>query len=79
MLATLASYDRFFGPVHIQTLSVAVVLAENLAESGEKELSRQLLWRVARDLTGAGEETHAMRARALALLNGLDGSSSRVC
>lgn len=79
MLATLASYDRFFGPAHIQTLSVAVVLAENLAASGEKELSRQLLSRVARDLAGAGEQTHAIRARVLTLLNGLDRSSSRVC
>jgi hypothetical protein len=68
MLATLASYDRFFGPVHIQTLSVAVLVAQNLAESGEMEFARQLLARVIRDAARAGERTHAFRVGALTML-----------
>jgi hypothetical protein len=50
MLATLGSYDRFFGPRHIQTLSLAVRVAEVLRDPGESQTACSLLERVVRDL-----------------------------
>jgi hypothetical protein len=78
MLATLASYDRFFGPVHVQTLSVAVLVAERLAESDETEFARQLLSRVVLDATRAGGRAHDIRARALTRLRDLHLKSANV-
>jgi hypothetical protein len=65
MLATLGSYDRFFGPRHIQTLSLAVRVAEVLRDSGESQTARSLLERVVRDLNQSSNRTHPTRISAL--------------
>jgi len=65
MIATLASYDRMFGPVSMQTLSLAALVGQALAESGEDELGRRLLERVARDVVRAGGPAHRVRLAAL--------------
>jgi len=71
MIATLASYDRMFGPVSMQTLSLAALVGRVLAESGEVEPGRRLLERVARDVVRAGGPTHRVRLAALASLREL--------
>jgi len=72
MIATLASYDRMFGPVHMQTLALARLVGEALAESGERQLARRLLERVARDVVRAGGQAHPLRLAALASLRDLN-------
>ena len=76
MIATLASYDRLFGPVHMQTLSLAVLVGEALAASGENELAQRLLQRVVRDVVRAAGPTHRVRLAALAALRDLHIKSS---
>jgi hypothetical protein len=61
MMATLGSYDRLFGPRHIQTLSLAAHIAEVLRGLGQAQTARALLERVVRE---AGR-THATRIAAL--------------
>jgi hypothetical protein len=68
MLATLGSYDRFFGTRHIQTLSLAVRIAEVLRGLGESQTARSLLERVVRDLNQTSNRTHPTRISALRLL-----------
>src|ERR1700721_2929207 len=65
MLTTLGSYDPFFGPRHIQTLSLAVRIAEVLSDCGESQTARSLLERVVRDLNQTSIRTHATRISAL--------------
>jgi hypothetical protein len=66
MIATLASYDRMFGPVHIQTLALVRLVGERLPESGEPDLARHLLERVVRDVVRAGpaSDTPSQTGRA---------------
>ena len=71
MLATLGSYDRFFGPRHIQMLSLAVRIAEVLRDFGEAQTARSLLERVVRDLNQSSSRTHATRISALQALQAL--------
>lgn len=71
MIATLASYDRLFGPRHVQTLCLAVKIAEVLSESGEKQSARRLLERVVRDLASTAGRAHAARISAIAALRDL--------
>lgn len=71
MMATLATYDRIFGPISMQTLSLAVLVGRTLVENGETELGRRLLERVARDVVRAGGPTHSVRLAALASLRDL--------
>jgi hypothetical protein len=71
MLATLDSYDRFFGPRHIQTLSLAARIAEVLRDRGESQTARSLLERVLRDLNQSSSRTHATRISALCALRGV--------
>lgn len=78
MIATLASYDRMFGPVHLQTLSVAALVGEALAESGESELARRLLERVVRDVVRAAGPAHRVRLAALASLRDLHVKSGEL-
>jgi hypothetical protein len=68
MLATLGSYDRFFGPRHIQTLSLAARVAEVLRELGDFQTARSLLERVVRDLNQSSSRRHATRISALQAL-----------
>jgi hypothetical protein len=65
MLATLGSYDHLFGPRHIQTLSLAVRIAEVLRHLGESQTARLLLERVVRDLNQSSNRAHATRIVAL--------------
>ncbi len=71
MIATLTCYDRMFGPISMQTLTLAVLVGQNLAESGESDLAGRLLERVARDVVRAGGPTHSVRLAALASLRDL--------
>jgi hypothetical protein len=65
MLATLDSYDRFFGPRHIQTLSLAARIADVLRDRGESQMARSLLERVVGDLNQSSNRTHVTRISAL--------------
>lgn len=71
MIATLGSYDRFFGPRHIQTLSLAAQIANVLRGVGQAETARSLLERVVRDLNQSANRTHATRIAALEALRDL--------
>jgi hypothetical protein len=71
MMATLGSYDRLFGPRHIQTLSLAAHIADVLRELGQSQTARSLLERVVRDLKQSGNRTHATRISALRALRDL--------
>jgi len=71
MLATLGSYDRLFGPRHIQTLSLAAHIAEVLRGLGQSQTARSLLERVVRDLNQSANRTHATRISALHALRDL--------
>src|SRR5579863_4879205 len=71
MIATLGSYDRMFGPRHIQTLSLAAHIAEVLRGLGQPQTARSLLERVVRDLNQSAGRTHATRISALHALRDL--------
>jgi hypothetical protein len=68
MIATLCSYEGFFGPHHPQTLGMAIALAEALCKSDHRELGRRLLERALADLTNRHDRFHPLRLRALELL-----------
>jgi len=67
MFATLCSYDRLFGPRHIQTLSLTAQIAEVLRAAGDARAARCLLDRVVGNLS----RTHATRISALKTLRDL--------
>jgi hypothetical protein len=67
MLATLCSYDRLFGPRHIQTLSLTAQIAEVLWATGDTRSAQCLLDRVVKNLS----RTHATRISALNTLRDL--------
>jgi hypothetical protein len=71
MIATLCSYDRLFGPCHVQTLSLAAHIAEVLRDVGELQQARRLLERVIRDLAHSGGRARAKRISALHTLRDL--------
>lgn len=71
MIATLACYDRMFGPISMQTLALADLVGRTLAASGEHDLARRLLERVARDVVRAAGPAHPVRLDALATLKEL--------
>jgi hypothetical protein len=71
MLATLASYDRMFGPAHIETLSLMSLVARTLAERGDRLSARRLLERVVQGIAHVSGPTHATRLAALAALRDL--------
>jgi hypothetical protein len=71
MMATLGSYDRLFGPRHIQTLALAAHIAEVLRGLGQSQTARSLLERVVRDLNQSASRTHATRLSALQALGDL--------
>ncbi|HEX4278046.1 MAG TPA: hypothetical protein VHZ74_21980 [Bryobacteraceae bacterium] len=64
MVATLRSYDRVFGPRHIQTLALTAQIAQTLHSLGERRMALSLLERVVRDLDKVAR-THATRITAL--------------
>src|SRR5580704_12221156 len=65
MMATLNSYQGFFGPYHTQTLIMTIVLAEALCTAGHRVLGRGLLERAIGDLTKYHGRHHPARVRAL--------------
>ncbi len=67
MMATLCSYDRLFGPRHIQTLSLTAQIAEVLWAAGDTRSARCLLDRVVKNLA----RTHTTRLSALNTLRDL--------
>lgn len=72
MIATLCSYDRFFGPFNIQTLSLTTRVAEALWRSGDPETARGLFDRSIRDLVRSAGRTHAVRLTALSTSRDLE-------
>jgi hypothetical protein len=71
MIATLSSYDRLFGPRHVQTLNLAARIADVLRASGEVHLACKLLERIVRDLGFSVGRTHSARTSALKALRDL--------
>lgn len=69
MMATLNSYQGFFGPYHAQTLALTTVLAEALWNSGQRVIGKQLLRRAIGDLTKHHGRHHPARLRALVVLS----------
>src|ERR1700722_8045579 len=65
MMATLNSYQGFFGPYHTQTLIMTTVLAEALCTAGNRVLGKRLLERAIGDLTNYHGRHHPARVRAL--------------
>jgi hypothetical protein len=67
MIATLCSYDRLFGPRHVQTLSLTARIAEVLWAAGDVRSAQCLLDRVVKNLS----RTHPTRLAALNTLRDL--------
>jgi hypothetical protein len=65
MMATLNSYQGFFGPYHTQTLVMTTVLAEALCTAGNRVLGKRLLERAIGDHTKYHGRHHPARVRAL--------------
>ena len=71
MISTLSSYDRMFGPRHINTLSLAAHIAEVFWNLGAPHPARSLLERVARDLNESVGRANTLRISALRSLKDL--------
>ena len=71
MLATLCSYENFFGPRHPQTLRLVAHVAIACREAGELDYARPLLERAVRDLGRFPDAEHDLRLLALAALRDL--------
>jgi hypothetical protein len=68
MLATLCSYEGFFGPYHPQTLALMAQLGIAYFTAGEVDHARPLLEKVVRDAgTNLGRE-HGVRLKAIEAL-----------
>jgi hypothetical protein len=65
MVATLASYEGFFGPNHFQTLAMTAIVAQALCASGHRETGRRLLEQAVEGLTKYHGRFHPARLRAL--------------
>jgi len=71
MLATLCSYENFFGPRHPQTLLLMAETANACWQAGELDYARPLLERTVRDLGRIFGAQHDLRLRAMAALRDL--------
>lgn len=71
MLATLCSYESWFGPYHPQTLRLMALVAMAYWQAGETGHARPLLERVVRDLGRCLGRDHELRLRAMAALRDL--------
>jgi eukaryotic-like serine/threonine-protein kinase len=65
MMATLASYEGWFGPYHPQTLAMTAVLAVALCDCGQRADGKRLLERAVADFTKHHGRHHPLRMRAL--------------
>src|SRR5580658_4880968 len=70
MLATLCSYESWFGPYHPQTLCLMTQVAIAYWQAGEPQ-ARPLLERAVRDLGRYLGADHDLRLRAIAALRDL--------
>jgi hypothetical protein len=70
MLSTLNSYERMFGPYHLQTLVLTARIAQALWAAGEARNAQRLLEYSAKHLDRYGE-AHAARVSALTALRDL--------
>jgi tetratricopeptide (TPR) repeat protein len=68
MLATLCSYENWFGPYHPQTLCLMAQVAFAYCQAGEFDYARPLLERAIRDLGRHVCRDHELRLRAIAIL-----------
>jgi hypothetical protein len=71
MLATLCSYETWFGPYHPQTLRLMAQVAITHWRAWEPRDARLLLERVIRDLGRHLGGDHDLRLRAIAILRDL--------
>jgi hypothetical protein len=71
MLATLCSYENFFGPFHPQTLMLTAALAAAYRQSGEANQARRLLEKVIKDSARYLGPEHAARLAAIEALRDL--------
>ena len=71
MLATLCSYENFFGPFHPQTLMLTTVLATAYGQEGEANQARRLLEKVIADAARHLGPEHAARLAAIEALRDL--------
>jgi hypothetical protein len=71
MLATVCSYESFFGPFHPQTLGLTALVADVFGQAGEPDRARLLLEKVARDAARYLGTEHSVRLLALEKLRDL--------
>ena len=71
MLATLCSYESWFGPYHPQTLGLMTQVAIACLHAGELDYARPLLERAVGDLGRHLGRDHDLRLRAIASLRDL--------
>jgi hypothetical protein len=71
MLATLCSYESFFGPFHPQTLMLTAALAAAYRQAGEANRARRLLEKVIADSARYLGPEHAARLAAIEALRDL--------
>jgi hypothetical protein len=71
MLATLCSYESWFGPYHPQTLRLMAQVAIAYWHAGEPGLARPLLEQAVRDLGRHLGADHDLRLLAIATLRDL--------
>src|SRR6185312_472586 len=71
MLATLCSYENFFGPYHPQTLALMTQLAIAYLQAGDLGRAQPLLERAVRDFDRHLNRDHDLRLQAIAALRDL--------
>jgi hypothetical protein len=71
MLATLCSYESWFGPYHPQTLLLMTQVAVGYWQAGDPSHARPLLERVVSDVGRCLGRDHDLRLRAIAILRDL--------
>jgi hypothetical protein len=71
MVATLCSYENWFGPRHPQTLTMMVIVADACRRRGEFLGARLLLERTIRDAGLYLHHTHDVRLKAIGILRDL--------
>jgi hypothetical protein len=68
MLATLCSYEGWFGPYHLQTLSLMIRVGIAYWQAGEVQRARRTLERAVADLSRHFDHNHDLRLRAIVTL-----------
>jgi hypothetical protein len=68
MVATLCSYESWFGPYHPQTLGLMTTVAIAYWKAGEVQYARPMLERAVIDLGRHVDRNHDLRLRAIVTL-----------